>query len=489
MERKARNTTSSLEDLESKYGVAIERGVMAEEEIRAGEQEREKLRIEAQRLRDELNDLRIEAEIRQDKLGKAEIEMERLQHGSAQPNIVELVRPQSALSESSPATSLSSPTVATPQTQSATSTISEAPTPPSPPTSEKSNSNRTVPTNAKAKPRPSDPNITPRPSTITSRVPRHSRGPSVPVNTTKTPHAPQPKTSLITANARKPGLVQSGSLVHLHGLMNKMQNLEHRVHSARSKLPAPTLTPPRASPRSGSAIGQSFIPSNVTVRSNKKRTGGSNASSAYNHMERPGSRLSSAYTHGLDRPSSRLSTGIPQPSPIRDPEGSRPPSRDQLSSRPGSRASLSSRQSMTNLPGTSLGRPGSRQSTTGPWTPMSQPSGAAQTEPRRPRSSLGGSYTPLNNTHGHSSSVSRNSVYSNHLQHTQEDDTDEVVTPTPSRRTTFDQDTVSNIPAFPGNKPAVKGAMTPRRTSSGTGNMRPPERKPARKLSEVGESY
>ena len=63
-ERQARNTTSSLDDLDSKYNQAIERGVMAEEEIKNADQERESLRIETQRLRDELNDLKIEAEIR-----------------------------------------------------------------------------------------------------------------------------------------------------------------------------------------------------------------------------------------------------------------------------------------------------------------------------------------------------------------------------------------------------------------------------------------
>ncbi|TDZ23927.1 Nuclear distribution protein nudE-like protein 1 [Colletotrichum orbiculare MAFF 240422] len=71
-ERQARNTSSSLEDLESKYNVAIERAVMMEEEIKLGEQERETLRIEAQRLREELADLKIEAELLQDKIKKQE---------------------------------------------------------------------------------------------------------------------------------------------------------------------------------------------------------------------------------------------------------------------------------------------------------------------------------------------------------------------------------------------------------------------------------
>ena len=67
-ERQARNTTSSLSDLESKYNVSIERAVMLEEEVKIGEQEREHLRVEAQRLKEELSDLKIEAEILQDKM-------------------------------------------------------------------------------------------------------------------------------------------------------------------------------------------------------------------------------------------------------------------------------------------------------------------------------------------------------------------------------------------------------------------------------------
>ncbi|KAI9819077.1 MAG: NADH:ubiquinone oxidoreductase [Phylliscum demangeonii] len=67
IERQARHTSSSLEDLECKYNVAIERAVLLEAEIQVGEQEREALRIESQRLRDELSDLRIEAEITQEK--------------------------------------------------------------------------------------------------------------------------------------------------------------------------------------------------------------------------------------------------------------------------------------------------------------------------------------------------------------------------------------------------------------------------------------
>ncbi|KAI5293480.1 NADH:ubiquinone oxidoreductase [Ascosphaera acerosa] len=71
-ERQARNTTSSLEDMEQKYNMAIERGVLLEEEVKAGEREREKLRIDNQRLRDELADLKVETHIVMEKLRKAE---------------------------------------------------------------------------------------------------------------------------------------------------------------------------------------------------------------------------------------------------------------------------------------------------------------------------------------------------------------------------------------------------------------------------------
>jgi len=71
-ERKQRNTESSLEDLESKYNQTIERGVMLEEEMKAAEQEREALRIEAQRLKDDFSDLKIENDITKNKLRKTE---------------------------------------------------------------------------------------------------------------------------------------------------------------------------------------------------------------------------------------------------------------------------------------------------------------------------------------------------------------------------------------------------------------------------------
>ncbi len=506
-ERQARNTTSSLEDLESKYNISIERGVMAEEEIKAGEQEREALRIETQRLRDELSDLKIEAEIRQDKLRRAEGAAER--HRQRQPPAIvpDLARPQSGLSEISPTTSTSSPTIATPPTKSASSEVSETLTPPSPPVSEKS-----VPTTittpalpvAKSRLSMADSTTTPRPlyQKNASLQPRHSRGPSVSMANDRTPSFAR-RTTLNRADLEQKGLSlpHSGSLHQIRGLRTKMTNLEERLKSARSKLPAPTSTPPRVSPHSSSVVGQSFIPATVTMRSNKKRVGGSNVSSVPTPTTgRPASRLSSAYTPTVDRPSSRLSFGIPQPSPTRDMHSSRPASRDPHNSRPSSRASLSSRQSISHLPGatsSSLSRPSSRQSNTSSQTPLGHyANGTTQSESRRPRSSIGGSYASTHG-HGHSASVSRLSNYgpSFHYQE-EEEEIGEVLTPTPSRKTTIGMGEGGS--SIPGIAPAsakkrFSGLGSGRRISLGPsiggGEMGPPERRGARKLSGVGETF
>ncbi len=501
-ERQARNTTSSLEDLESKYNVSIERGVMAEEEIRNGEQEREALRIEAQRLREELSDLKIEAEIRQDKLRHVEEAAERQHRRKPPPLAPGLSRPQSALSQLSPTTSNSSPTVATPPTKSASSEVSETPTPPSPPTSEKSIPPAvTTPALPLPKSRLSvtSSNTTPRPTypTNSARPPKHTRGPSI----AGTPTIPR-RTTLSRPYQLPQGssLPHSGSLNQIRGLRTKMTNLEQRLKSARSKLPAPTSTPPRASPQNGSAVGQSLIPATVTMRSNKKRTGGSNASSIHTPtMERPSSRLSSAFTPSYDRPSSRLSFDIPQTSPSRDIQTSRPLSRDPHQSRPSSRASLSHRQSISNLPGASTpssSRPGSRQSIAGVRTPLGHyATSTTQSESRRPRSSVGGSYATMHG-HGHSASVSRLSNYGAQPQYQDEGEPSEVLTPTPSRRTTVDKsEGGSALPGIAANGAKKRAGLfgTKQRVSSGPGarggEMGPPSMKGARKLSGVGETF
>ena len=460
---------------------------MMEEEMKIGEQEREALRIETQRLRDELGDLKVEAEIRSDKLRHAEAIVERQRLRMPTPLNPELIRSRSPTSENSPTTTTaSSPTIATPPAKSASSTVSETLTPPSPPTSEPSSS---IPSGAAAIPISksrlsiTNSNITPRPSTYSSRPPRHSRRPSIPItNSHINPSTNRRMTLNRQDNLQNTSAISSsGSLHQIRGLIGKMQKLEQRVNSARSKLPAPTSTPPHTSPRSGSALGQSYIPPTVTMRSNKKRTNGSDASVS---IKSP-----------LDRPSSRLSFSIAQPSP----------SRDVPSSRPSSRASMTSRTSNSQIPSTipsNSGRPSSRLSFSRTQTPLghyasSTYASSTLSESRRPRSSIGGSYTATHQSigHAHSASVSRLNNYNPDPLIDGDEESCEVLTPTPTRRATLGKgDASSGIPT-PGAsaKKKISGIGVGKRISSGPGvrgrddgGMGPPERK---RLSGVGETF
>lgn len=457
-ERQARNTTSSLEDMESKYNVAIERTVMMEEEIKIGEQERETLRIEAQRLREELSDLKIEAEIMQDKIKKAES-----RHLSTLSTDVSVL--DSPTFASSPRSTASSPLISTPPNEVALPPAGKLATslhePPSPPMSDAS----------APLPRPSSKLKTPAPS-------QKSRIPSADRSTT-----PKPR-SLAATGIRQPGVRSvtatrtpapartnanratsykvppSTSLTHIRSLTAQMQRLEARVHSARSKLPAPVHTPPRASPRS-TAQGVIPIPSTVTMRS-RKRTVGSVASSVTEETSTQGPN-----TAGTSKHASRLSTSgvsrlsfgpLPNRSNNYDPDGSA-----MGISRPSSRASVSSYARPERPPSRNeIIRPHSRTSLSGARTPIGV----------RPRSSIGG------NMHGHSQSIS----------HIEFDEMDER---TPSRRGTYSKyDTdgsASGIPAPSGIPRRQSGGLSSstRRVSGGVGHDggRP------RKLSDLGETY
>ncbi|EEH49246.2 uncharacterized protein PADG_05326 [Paracoccidioides brasiliensis Pb18] len=467
-ERQARNTTSSLEDLESKYNVSIERGVLLEEEIKNGEQERESLRIENQRLRDELSDLKIEVHIIQEKLRKSELLLKQRNNlASLTPGLPVPHTPD--VSEHSPATTTSSPTIATPPTKSVSSIVSNAQTPPSPPFSE---SSCTLP---KATPTPSVQR--PRVSISESRPPfqstrtRHSRGPSIPTsNGTSTPSL-TPRGSIARPSLTQiPVLPRSGSLYQIRGLIGKMQKLEERVQSARSRLPAPLETPPRVSPRPNSALGQNYIPSSVTVRraSRKRTSGGVSVASSRDGESTPSIG-----------PQGRSSFGF-QGTPCRSVQGD--------SSRPSSRASISSRTSTSQLPAPTISsipqsRSESRQSLTSSRTPLGHYSSNLTTGSRRPRSSL--------SNYSHSMSMS-------HI-----DENEDITTPTP-RRSTFDKadNAASGIPTPSSFKKRESGVIAnpppppsmlpaPRRISAGLdrrdGDMGPPQRK--NKLSEVGETY
>ncbi|KAK0121985.1 NADH:ubiquinone oxidoreductase [Cadophora gregata] len=481
-ERQARNTSSSLEDLESKYNVAIERAVMMEEEIKVGEQERENLRIETQRLRDELADLRIEAEIMQDKLRKRHV-----------PNIAtDITAPNSPSPGDSPTSTASSPMITTPpdtKSISTADTVSDTLTPPSPPISDASGSAKRMlktpmnPPKSKIKLPSGDSSTTPKPA---ARYPsgnlRSSRGPppTAPSISTRMRNA----TPAVIRNAKTKapatrGLPSSTSLTHIRSLTAQMQRLEQRVHSARSKLPAPVNTPPRASPRNGSALGQNYMPSSVTIRS-RKRTGGSTISnSSIAPEDTPQSstkHVARLSTSGI----SRLSFG-----PL--------PSRENTDSRPSSRASASSYVRPDRpVSRTEIARPVSRTSMSGARTPLGHYSQSTIAESRRPRSSIGGNYG-ASHGHGHSQSVS----------HIDLDESRELDFATPSRRNTYGKGDLesSAIPGPPGLARRKSGPLgmtaLPRRTTSGgpasrdgdkaESGMKPPGR--PRKLSGVGETY
>jgi hypothetical protein len=481
-ERQQRNTESSLEDLESKYNQTIEREVMLEEEMRVGEQEREALRIEAQRLRDEFSDLKIETDITKEKLRNAEEALERKRKTlTLQP----IDGSRSPRSELSPTTTTSSPSFDTPPTKTASSSgLSDAPTPPSPPVSEKSN----IATKPLATPNIPKTRIsmnandrTPRQLTYSARPSQHSRVPSVPVSNGRSTPSVSFRQSVSkpgTVPYRQAGLPQSNSIYHLRNLRGKMQRLEERVHTAKSKLPAPVNTPPKASPRSGSALGH-HIPASVTVRSSRKRAGGSTISGASSipDQQTPATASAAAAKSG------RLSFGQPLATPTRGDMAAPPP-------RPGSRASISSRSSINPyVPGHS--RPGSRASISNLRAPLGSGVGHnfapnASTDRVRPKSSL--------SNYGYDGQLDE--------ENGENEDPQDHATPTP-RRTTFGRRTSEVGSAIPGpsKRISVGGASKlpalTRRLSSGLGKsvendseMGPPPSRDGKKgLSDVGEHY
>jgi hypothetical protein len=393
----------------------------------------------------------------QEKLRIAEQTIER-HHQRKTSNLLagDSLRPRSPVSDTATsATTLSSPTTASTPPHSKAELLRTDSTPPSPPLSEASVNAKPVPATPVPRRKGSiafEPAATPRPGYQSQRSTRHARKPSIPTafrGSTSGRNTPSIRTTAPTQRGPRPsaggstttgGIPRSGSLYQIRGLIGKMQKLEERVYSARSKLPAPTTTPPRASPRNGSAMGH-YMPSNVTVRSTRKRASGSTASS-----------IQGAHEPGV----SRLSFGV---------SGSRQPS----SSRPSSRASISSQSAMQ--------RPGSRSSTR---TPMghyatSSISGVEGRLPR-PRSSLSGA----SSGHVHSQSLSM-STSSRDVDADNNSDGSNAVTPV-ARRMSL---TKTGIPT-PSGLP--RRQSTGRRTSSGMeSEMGPPAR--PRKMSEIGETY
>jgi hypothetical protein len=289
-ERQERIVMSSLEDIESKYNHSLERGVMLEEEVRATEQEREALRIELQRLRDELSDMKVEQEITVEKLNNALAMAAKYGNGSL--HHVPPPKYQSPLSDTStvlsddPGTPITTPSVA-----STTTPQSDHSGPPSPPMSEVS----ATPSRPSRNPTPlNDPGSTPRPRNHQKPTKRHGRNSSIGGGTA----------------LPVPTIPTSRSLHQIRGLIGQMQRLEQRVQSARSKLPGPATTPPRVSPRNSQMMPAPVnMPPITTMRSARRPRAPSMCSSITTSSNNSGRETP---THGglgigpLDRPASRL---------------------------------------------------------------------------------------------------------------------------------------------------------------------------------------
>ncbi|KAF3906266.1 hypothetical protein ABW20_dc0102597 [Dactylellina cionopaga] len=338
-ERNERIVKSSLDDLESKYNMAIERNAMNESEIITLEQGREELRIEVQRLKDELAELKVEAELSQEKYLMA-------RQGTSNPRF------QSPMPEGPTTPTSVSPT---PKRSRGTPNADfSSPTPPSPPISETSTSSSRIPT-------PHDHLLTPRPSHYKT-LPK-KKTPSI----ANLSSAQQRRlTGTVAPSNSGIPVSNSKSLTQIRGLIGQMQRLEKRVQTARSKMPPPVQrTPPRrSSPHLGNA---GYVPPmSVTLRRGKRPS--STASSVtspsvddrYNSMSR---------TFGGHMAEAMNGTGTP-------------------SSRPSSRTS--SRLSFSTT-GQSISRPSSRASTSGvSQIPVPEYSQPVSKPVSKPRSSIGG---------------------------------------------------------------------------------------------------
>lgn len=481
-ERQARITDSSLEDMESKYNATIERAVMMEEEIKIGEQEREQLRIEAQRLREELSDLKIEAEILQDKFKKQE-EQRHLSTISTDLSI-----PESPMFDNSTMSGASSPLVSTPP-GSVSSSKTPVHEPPSPPMSDASapipkskpkGPPAKAPATAPGKPRRSrlpsmDSSVTSRPrvSSTASRSSTTTRPTTASAAQRPTPALRRTTKPIPTTRAPPQNRIPpSTSLTHIRTLTAQMQRLEARVQSARSKLPAPTITPPRASPRSVASN------SNVTIRSRKR--GVSSVSSTatsttpddatptgngFNRSTNGGRHLPRLSISGV----SRLSFG---PLPNRGPIDS----------------------------GSEVSRPSSRASTSSYARPVSRADGRndSMIAPPRPVSRAGGARTPLGRPMSRTSfgsSLHGHSVSSLSLSTAEEVEPEERTYRTPSRRGTYSRlegstgiPTPSGLPMPTSRRQSLASVQAEpvRRPSIGPALIKKASTQP---LADLGETY
>lgn len=419
-----------------------------------GEQEREALRIESQRLREELSELKIEAELMQDKVKKYE------RHSTMSSDISLLGSPtfDKTATDISVDSAASSPLISTPFeiTKGLGAPTPELLDPPSPPMSDVSSHPR-APSRIR----------TPAPSTM-----RRTRMPSVDAGSRARGSTPALPTGGRTATGGRPSIsISSGgggaslrsstntrsnvssrnsnykipasnSLSHIRLLTAQMQRLEARVHSVRSKLPAPNggNTPPRPPSRPALTAANSNA-STPTVRSRRRATTQSSisisSSLAGDDLTPTSSYASPSKTNHTPRISTSGVNRLSFSTQLSD-KGSEV-------SRPVSRSSHSSSLA-------SYTRPVSRNGAAAPPRPMSRSSvSGVRTPVGRPASSFGSS------GRGHSGSVSGSRSGIDFLGEDYE-----PVYRTPSRRGTFSTryDLGTSISGIPPPLP-VSGIPTP----------------------------
>lgn len=240
-------------------------------------------------------------------------------------------------------------------------------------------------------------------------------------------------------------LPRSESLHQMKSLRSRMQKIEERVHSARSKLP-----PPYNSPRSSPRGGPGAIPSSITVRRSSKR-------------------IPSAIAHDLAASSSepreshikRLSYGLPRPASTTQPLDRSPSALD--------RPQLSRPSSRISAPPT---RPDSRSATSRSDIP---------TPGSRPPSSVGGaSYSTLHSSQGPGSP--RKSLHRARQSVSVSEKAEEGVAAGSRQRRT------SGLPAPMGHA-RRQSVQLPGRPGTAMGGGRPPSRRKEEEGEGVGETY
>lgn len=265
-ERQARFASSSLVDLEARCSMALERATMLEQEARETDREREELRVEAQRLREELSDVKVDAEITQSRLEKAEASMREI----ADP-IGGHHNKSRALEITPPRSETSVDTCADQVTRSHAYVAADTDSAPQSPAMSEilAIMKRSASSETPTKEPENDAQHEERAPKI--RYFDESRCPSYNGREAHKPSSRRPPGfKMRSSDLAQDGPSRAESLHQIRGFIGKMQRLEERVQAARSKLPAGTVRD-LGRPEAEEAAA---TPPSVTIRSLKKSVSG-----------------------------------------------------------------------------------------------------------------------------------------------------------------------------------------------------------------------